>query len=114
MSREHRDLQSGGDDRGGQVAVDLAIRQQRVSGSPRQRIADAVLENFIDPRRFTNAFVDKAAARKLSGQSWRRAFWDGAVRGATGAVPPPAGRGPAHVNPLAKDLLSPLRLQVRS
>jgi hypothetical protein len=55
-----------------------------VSDSPKQRIANAVFENFVDPRRSTRAFVDQRAARKLvaelSGHSWRRQFPGGALR----------------------------------
>jgi len=72
-----------------------------VSDSPNQRIANAVLENFMDPRRFTRAFVDKAAARKLvaerSGRSWRRQFLTGTTRVAAAQVRRVFGAGPAHV-----------------
>ena len=75
-----------------------------VSDSPKQRIANAVLENFIDPRRITNAFVDKRAARKLvaelSGHSWRREFFGGALRVGSEQIRRVFGTGPAHVSPL--------------
>jgi hypothetical protein len=75
-----------------------------VSDSPKQRIANAVLENFIDPRRMTSAFLDKHAARKLvselSGRSWRRQFLDGALRVGSGQLQRVFGTGPAYVNPL--------------
>ncbi len=78
-----------------------------VSDSPKQRIADAVLENFIDPRRLTNAFVDKRAARKLiaelSGQSWRRQFFGGTLRVAAEQLRRIFGTGPAYVTPLSQD-----------
>jgi len=78
-----------------------------VSDSPKQRIADAVLENFIDPRRLTNAFVDKRAARKLiaelSGQSWRRQFFGGTLRVAAEQLRRVFGAGPAYVTPLSQD-----------
>jgi 2-polyprenyl-6-methoxyphenol hydroxylase-like FAD-dependent oxidoreductase len=78
-----------------------------VSDSPKQRIADAVLENFFDPRRITNAFVDKRAARKLiaelSGQSWRRQFFGGTLRVATEQFRRVFGTGPAYVTPLSQD-----------
>jgi 2-polyprenyl-6-methoxyphenol hydroxylase-like FAD-dependent oxidoreductase len=52
--------------------------------SPQQRIADAVVENFMDPRKHTDAFVDKTAARALiadaTGRGWRRHFLGGALR----------------------------------
>jgi 2-polyprenyl-6-methoxyphenol hydroxylase-like FAD-dependent oxidoreductase len=55
-----------------------------VGDTPAQRIADAVVENFLDPRRHTQAFLDKAAARALiaarTGGGWRRRFLGGAVR----------------------------------
>jgi hypothetical protein len=75
-----------------------------VSDSPKQRIANAVLENFVDPRRITNAFVDKHAARKLvaqlSGHSWRRQFLGGALRVGSGQLGRIFGLGPAYVTPL--------------
>lgn len=60
------------------------------SDTPAQRIADAVVENFEDPRRHTPAFWDPAAARALvaerSGRGWRRQFAGGAVRVAKGQI----------------------------
>jgi hypothetical protein len=54
------------------------------SVTPQQRIADAVVENFMDPRKYTDAFVDKVAARALvasaTGSGWRRHFVGGALR----------------------------------
>lgn len=54
------------------------------SDTPQQRIADAVVENFMDPRKYTDAFVDKVAARALvasaTGSGWRRHFVGGALR----------------------------------
>jgi hypothetical protein len=65
----------------------LLISQQGSDGasdSPEQRIANALFENFADPRRITNALVDTRAARKLvtdvSGHSWIRQFLHGALR----------------------------------
>jgi 2-polyprenyl-6-methoxyphenol hydroxylase-like FAD-dependent oxidoreductase len=84
-----------------------------VTDGPRQRIADAISENLVDPRRITAAFVDERAARRLiaelTGHSWRRAFLTGVLRvgsnqlrrvlGRDAAAPiPPPGRpqpGPA-------------------
>jgi 2-polyprenyl-6-methoxyphenol hydroxylase-like FAD-dependent oxidoreductase len=75
-----------------------------VSDSPKQRIANAVLENFMDPRKITHAFVDEGAARKLvaelSGHSWRRQFLGGALRVGSGQVRRMFGTGPAYVSPL--------------
>lgn len=74
------------------------------SDSPKQRIANAVFENFVDPRRITNALIDKRAARKLiaelSGHSWRRQFFGGALRIGMGQLGRMFGTGPAHVSPL--------------
>ena len=74
------------------------------SDSPKQRIANAVFENFVDPRRITNALVDKRAARKLvaelSGHSWRREFFGGALRVGAGQIRRMFGTGPAYVSPL--------------
>jgi hypothetical protein len=73
-----------------------------ISDSPKQRIANAVSENFVDPRRNTHAFVDIAAARKLiaelSGHSWRRQFLGGVLRVGTGQLRRVFGTGPAHVS----------------
>jgi len=72
-----------------------------MSDSPKQRIANEVSENFIDPRRNTHAFVDMATARKLiaelSGHSWRRQFLGGALRVGSGQLRRVFGMGPAHV-----------------
>jgi hypothetical protein len=72
------------------------------SDSPKQRIADAVIENFIDPRRITNAFVDVAAARKLiaelSGHSWHRQFLGGVMRVGSEQIRRAFGTGPAYVS----------------
>jgi hypothetical protein len=61
-----------------------------LSDTPKQRIADALIENFVDPRRFTGAFRDMQAARKLvaelSGHSWRREFVSGALRVGSGQL----------------------------
>ena len=84
----------------------LLISQHGSDGgtdSPEQRIANAVFENFVDPRRITKAFLDKRAARKLvaelSGQSWRRQFLGGAFRIAAEQVRRVFGTGPAYVSP---------------
>jgi len=75
-----------------------------VSDSPKQRIANAVFENFADPRRITNALLDKVAARKLvaelSGHSWRREFFAGALRVGAGQLRRIFGTGPAYVSAL--------------
>jgi hypothetical protein len=79
-----------------------------VSDSPRQRIANAVFENFVDPRRITHAFVDARAARKLiaelSGHSWHREFLGGALRVGSGQLRRVFGAGPAHVRPAPQPL----------
>jgi hypothetical protein len=70
-----------------------------LSDSPKQRIADALIENFVDPRRFTGAFRDMQAARKLvaelSGHSWRREFVSGALRVGSGQLRRMFGMAPA-------------------
>lgn len=75
-----------------------------VSDSARQRIADAVLENFADPRLITHALSDNHAARKLvaqlSGHSWYRQFLGGALRLGAGQLGRLFGLGPAYVTPL--------------
>ncbi|HEX8115221.1 MAG TPA: styrene monooxygenase/indole monooxygenase family protein [Kofleriaceae bacterium] len=52
--------------------------------SPKQRIANAIVENFADPRRFTDAFIDRRAAQRriaeLTGHSWPRELLGGALR----------------------------------
>ena len=74
-----------------------------VSDTPNQRIANAVLENFDDPRRHTRAFIYKHAARKLiaerSGHSWRRQFLGAALRVSAGQIRRAFGAGPAYVSP---------------
>ena len=73
-----------------------------LSNTPKQRIANAVLENFFDPRQITNAFVDIAAARKLiaelSGHSWPRQFLGGAMRVGSEQIRRAFGSGPAYVS----------------
>jgi hypothetical protein len=71
-----------------------------VSDTPKQRIADAMLENFVDPRRITDAFVDVRASRKLiaelSGRSWHREFLSGALRVGSGQLRRVFSRSSAH------------------
>jgi 2-polyprenyl-6-methoxyphenol hydroxylase-like FAD-dependent oxidoreductase len=61
-----------------------------ISDTPKQRLADAMFENFVDPRRMTDAFVDVRAARKLvaelTGRSWHREFVSGALRVGSGQL----------------------------
>jgi 2-polyprenyl-6-methoxyphenol hydroxylase-like FAD-dependent oxidoreductase len=72
-----------------------------VSDSPKQRIANAVFENSVDPRRITSAFADPRNARKLvtelSGHSWRREFLGGVLRIGGQQLRRVFGAGPAHV-----------------
>jgi hypothetical protein len=69
-----------------------------VSDTPQQRIADALFENFVDPRRNTAAFVDTRAARKLvaelTGHSWPREFLTGVLRVGQGQLRRMFGRAP--------------------
>jgi 2-polyprenyl-6-methoxyphenol hydroxylase-like FAD-dependent oxidoreductase len=71
------------------------------SDSPKQRIANAVWSNFVDPRQIVHAFFDRGAARKLvselTGHSWRREFLGGALRVGADQLQRMFGSGPAHV-----------------
>jgi len=71
----------------------------RMTTARKQRIADAILENFADPRRITNAFVDVAAARtliaELTGHSWRREMLSGALHVGSGQLRRMFGISPA-------------------
>ncbi len=65
----------------------LLIAQYGTNGvgdTAQQRIADAIVENFTDPRKHTEAFVDKRVARELiakaTGGGWRSAVLGGALR----------------------------------
>jgi hypothetical protein len=68
----------------GRIVMIAQYGSNGVGESPQQRIADTVVENFMDPRKHTDAFVDKAAARTLvaraSGGGWARHFFGGALR----------------------------------
>jgi hypothetical protein len=61
-----------------------------MSDTPKQRLADAMFENFVDPRRMTEAFLDMRVARKLvaelTGHSWPREFVSGALRVGSGQL----------------------------
>jgi 2-polyprenyl-6-methoxyphenol hydroxylase-like FAD-dependent oxidoreductase len=52
--------------------------------SPCQLVADAITENFVDPRRHTAAFVERRAACELvaavTGRPWQRQFLPNALR----------------------------------
>jgi len=69
--------------------------------SPQQRIANAMFENFVDPRRITDAFLDRSAARKLiaelTGHSWLRQFLTGGARVGASQIRRVFGTGPAYV-----------------
>lgn len=65
----------------------LMISQYGSTGagdSPAQRIADAIVDNFADPRRYTAAFIDPRAARALiaqaAGGAWHRQLLGNALR----------------------------------
>jgi 2-polyprenyl-6-methoxyphenol hydroxylase-like FAD-dependent oxidoreductase len=79
-----------------------------VSDSPQQRLANALTENFVDPRRITRAFVDPRAACKLiaelTGQSWYRQLFGGALRVGAEQFHRVFGTGPAYVSPLPQGL----------
>ena len=69
-----------------------------VSDTPKQRIADALFENFVDPRRITEAFVDMRVARRLvaelTGHSWPRELLSGALHVGSGQLRRVLGRPP--------------------
>lgn len=71
----------------------------RMTTARKQRIADAILENFADPRRITKAFADVAAARaliaELTGHSWRREMLSGALHVGSGQLRRMFGISPA-------------------
>jgi hypothetical protein len=69
------------------AGVMMMISQYGSNGagdSPSQRLADAVIENFSDPRRHTAAFLDRRVARELiasaAGRSWQRQLLGAALR----------------------------------
>ncbi|HEX7841704.1 MAG TPA: styrene monooxygenase/indole monooxygenase family protein [Kofleriaceae bacterium] len=71
----------------------LLISQHGSTGTgdtAKQRIANKLVENFVDPRRITDAFLDMRAARtliaELTGRSWRREFVSGALRVGSGQL----------------------------
>jgi len=69
------------------------------SASDAQRLADAFTENFNDPRTFTPALVDAAAARQAiasAGGHWAAGLLRGAVGVARGQLRQAFGRPPRH------------------
>jgi hypothetical protein len=84
-----------------------------VTDSPRQRIADAIFENLVDPRRITDAFVDPRAARKLiaelTGHSWHRAFLTGVLRVGSNQLRRVLGRAPPSSRIPAQPATRPAR-----
>jgi 2-polyprenyl-6-methoxyphenol hydroxylase-like FAD-dependent oxidoreductase len=80
----------------------LMISQHGSTGSGaagKQRIADAIIENFADPRRYTGAFLDRRAAQRLIGELtghwWQREVVGGALRVGSGQLRRVFGRGAA-------------------
>jgi 2-polyprenyl-6-methoxyphenol hydroxylase-like FAD-dependent oxidoreductase len=75
-----------------------------LTDSPKQRIADAVVANFADPRRTTDAFVSTGAARRLigelSGHAWPRELLSGALRVGASQLGRVFHTGPSYVTPL--------------
>lgn len=73
--------------------------------SPRQRIANAIMENFADPRRITDAFVDRRTAQRLigelTGHSWHREVLGGALRVGSGQIRYMFGMAPARTSAMA-------------
>ena len=74
-----------------------------ISDTPKQRIADAMFENFVDPRRITDAFVDPRASRKLiaelTGRAWHREFVSGALHVGSGQLRRVFGMDPPPIAP---------------
>jgi hypothetical protein len=74
-----------------------------VSDTPKQRIADAMFDNFVDPRRITDAFVDPRASRKLiaelTGRAWHREFVSGALHVGSGQLRRVFGMDPTPLAP---------------
>ena len=73
-----------------------------VSDSPKQRLANAVIENTADPRRFTPSIAaGPSGARKLvaelTGQSWQRHVLGGMLRIGSAQLQRLLGAGPARV-----------------
>ncbi|HEY0190873.1 MAG TPA: styrene monooxygenase/indole monooxygenase family protein [Kofleriaceae bacterium] len=72
------------------AAGKLLMISQAGGDARKQRIADAIMENFADPRRITHAFVDVGAARaligELTGHSWRREMLSGALHVGSGQL----------------------------
>ena len=70
------------------------------SDTPKQRLANAIVENFADPRRITSAFIDRHAAQRLvtelTGHSWRRELLGGALRVGSGQLRRVFGMAASH------------------
>lgn len=68
----------------GQMLLVSQYGTNGLGGSVRQRLADELMQNFADPRLYTDAFLDKRVARatiaKLSGQSPRKLFAGGMMK----------------------------------
>ena len=86
---------------GGKLLLISQHGSDGVSETSKQRIANAIFENFVDPRRITHAFTDRHAARKLvaelSGRSWHRQYLGGVLRVGAGQLRRVFGTGPAYV-----------------
>jgi 2-polyprenyl-6-methoxyphenol hydroxylase-like FAD-dependent oxidoreductase len=71
-----------------------------IGDTPTQRIADAVVENFADPRLHTSAFLSTPAARALiadrAGGGWSKALLGGALRVGRGQLRRVLGLPSAH------------------
>jgi 2-polyprenyl-6-methoxyphenol hydroxylase-like FAD-dependent oxidoreductase len=83
----------------GKLLMISQVGSDGVSDTGKQRIADAILANFADPRRITDAFLDVQAARKLieqlSGHWWQREMFSGALRVGSGQLRRMFGMVPA-------------------
>jgi hypothetical protein len=68
--------------------------------SVEQRVADAFVSNFSDPRQHTGAFVDldqaKALITRVTGASWRRSALRGRLSVGRGQLKQALGMDPGH------------------
>jgi 2-polyprenyl-6-methoxyphenol hydroxylase-like FAD-dependent oxidoreductase len=87
----------------GRIVMIAQYGSNGTGDSPSQRVADAVVANFVDPRLHTDAFLDKHAARALvsaaSGRAWQGMFLGSALKVGGKQLGRLFGREPRH--PLA-------------
>jgi 2-polyprenyl-6-methoxyphenol hydroxylase-like FAD-dependent oxidoreductase len=84
----------------GQMLLVSQYGTNGVGASVRQRLADELMQNFADPRLYTDAFLDKRVARatilKLSGQSPRKLFAGGMMKIGAKQLGRLFGKQPVH------------------